>query len=90
MEAPLTAAEEGHVPNPYTSFDAVNGPIVLAGAAEWTADMYISHALEVANLPGAPIARFLRHELVDFPGPQIAITQDHGPQRLRQASQRQS
>ena len=83
VEAPLTAAEEGQLPNPYTSFDAVNGPIVLAGTAEWTTDMYITHAMAAANLPGTPIARFLRHELVDFPGPQIAITQDHGPLRLK-------
>ena len=83
MEAPLTATAEGTVPSPYTSFDAVNGPVVLAGAPDWNADMYITHALAVANLPGTPIARFLQYELVDFPGPQIAITQDHGPQQMR-------
>ena len=83
VEEPGTLAEEGHVPNPYTSFDEVNGPIVLAGEAEWTTDQYVAHALTIANLPGNPLVRFMRFELVDFPGPQLALTQDHGAAHLR-------
>ena len=83
VEQPLVETEEGRTPSPFTSFDAANGPITLAGEAEWQSDAYIAHALQVANLPGNPLARFLRHEIIDHPGPQVALTQDYGPTRKR-------
>ena len=83
VEQPLVDTEEGRTPSPFTSFDAVNGPMTLAGEAEWQSDAYIAHALEVANLPGSPLARFLRHEIIDHPSPQVVLTQDHGPTRMR-------
>ena len=39
--------------------------------------------METARLQGTPLARFLRFELIDFPGPQVALTQDHGAIRRR-------
>ena len=83
VEEPQTLGADGSFPNPYTSFDAVNGPITLAAEPEWSRDEYIVHALDVARLPGTPTARFLTHEVIDHPGPQIVLTQDHGPARLR-------
>ena len=55
VEQPAVVAEEGRTPNPDTSFDAVNGPMTLAGEAEWQPDDYIAHAYEAAKLPGNPI-----------------------------------
>ena len=83
VEEPQTLGADGSFPNPYTSFDAVNGPITLAAEPEWSRDEYVVHALDVARLPGTPTARFLTHEVIDHPGPQIALTQDHGPARFR-------
>ena len=77
----LSPAEE--VLNPYSSFDAVNGARSLAAEADWPTDRYITYAIDTARLPGNPLARFLRFELVDHPGPQVALTQDHGIARLR-------
>ena len=69
--------------NPFSSFDEVNGARVLNGEPDWSSDRYIAEALHTARLPGTPLARFVRHELIDFPGPQIALTQDHGRSRYR-------
>ena len=80
---PQALALEEEVPNPYTSFDAVNGPKILAAEADWPSDHYITFAMEAAHLPGTPLTRFLRFELVDYPGPQVALTQDHGAARFR-------
>ena len=75
---PVIAAFLKDPPNPYSSFDAVNGPSILIAEASWPTDRYITNALDNAQLPGRPNARFMRFELIDFPGPQIAITGDHG------------
>ena len=83
VEDPVRVAPEAEVPNPYSSSDAVNGPRTLAAASDWQSDRYITFALVTARLPGNPFARFMRHELVDFPGPQVAIVQDHGADRFR-------
>ena len=80
---PQAAALEGETPNPYSSFDAINGPRTLAAEPDWPPDRYITFAMETARLPGTPLARFLKFELIDFPGPQIALTQDHGAIRRR-------
>ena len=83
VEQPCSQALSASFPSPFTSFDAVNGPRVLAGEPEWTSDRYIIHALDTARLPGNPLPRFLRFELIDFPGPQVVITLDHGVGNFR-------
>ena len=80
---PLVLAPAEEVLNPYSSFDAVNGARTLAAEADWPTDRYITYAIDTARLPGNPLARFLRFELVDHPEPQVALTQDHGIARLR-------
>ena len=77
-EAPATSASSSQPPSPFSSFDAVNGARILAGEPSWPSDQYIIFARDTARLPGNPLARFLKFELVDHPGPQVAITQDHG------------
>ena len=73
----------GPTPNPYTAFDSQDGPRVLNAEPEWPPDRYITFALQTTRLPGSPWARFLRHELVDHPGPQVALSPDLGRVRLR-------
>ena len=83
VEEPQIDVAFGTIPNPFSSFDAVNGPRVLNAEPEWPSHRYIAEALATAQLPGTPSARFIVHELIDHPGPQIALTQDHGQGRFR-------
>ena len=69
----------GEPSNPFTSFDEIGGTRVLTGAAEWSKMMYMQHALQTANLPGVPTPRILLSELAGYPSPQVALTQDRGP-----------
>ena len=55
----------------------------MAAEADWPTDRYITYAIDTARLVGNRLARFLRFELVDHPGLQVALTQDHGVARLR-------
>ena len=63
---------------PFTSFDERNGVRVLTGGADWGVQQFISLALNTAQLPGHPVARIVGYEVVSFPGPQVALTQDRG------------
>ena len=83
VEEPCSASPQASFPNPFTSFDAVNGPRILAGEPEWLPDRYIIFALDTARLPGNPLPRFLQFELIDHPGPQVVITLDHGAGSFR-------
>ena len=83
VEEPCRDAMSASFPSPFTSFDAVNGPRVLAGEPEWLPDQYIIFALDTARLPGNPLPRFLKFELIDYPGPQVVITLDHGAGSFR-------
>ena len=80
VEHPLL---QGEPPNPFTSFDEVQGTRVLVGSADWPRYRYIDRALETSDLPGAPDGRVMLSELASFPSPQIAITQDRGPDLRR-------
>ena len=80
---PEVEAAFGPTPNPYTAFDSQDGPRVLNAEPEWPPDRYITFALQTTRLPGSPWARFLRHELVDHPDPQVALSPDLGRVRLR-------
>ena len=74
---------QGEPPNPFTSFDEVQGTRVLVGSADWPRYRYTDRALETSDLPGAPDGRVMLSELASFPSPQIAITQDRGPDLRR-------
>ena len=63
---------------PFTSFDERNGARVLAGDVTWHVQQFISMAITTAHLLGQPVARVLGYEVVSFPSPQIALTQDRG------------
>ena len=70
-------------PVPFTSFDEVNGPRRLRGDAIWTLDVFIREALHTAGLPGTPIARVLKYEVVSLASPQVALTLDRGKEFRR-------
>ena len=77
VDNPLVEAE---LSNPFTSFDELQGTRVLMGSVDWPNYLYINHALETSDLPGTPEGRVMVSELASFPSPQIAITQDRGPE----------
>ena len=68
---------------PFTSFDERNGPRVLAGGEDWGVQQFASFAITTAGLPGQPLARPLGYEVVSYPSPQIALTQDRGRDHRR-------
>ena len=74
---------QGKNPSPFTSFDEMLGTRVLAGEADWPGFLYMQHAVETASLPGDPTPRMLVSELVGYPSPQVALTQDRGPDLRR-------
>ena len=80
LEHPLL---EGEHPNRFTSFDELHGTRVLVGSADWPAFRYVAMAVETSLLPGVPTGRIMLSELASFPSPQVAITQDRGPDLRR-------
>ena len=68
---------------PFTSFDERNGPRVLAGGEDWGVQQFASFAITTAGLPGQPLGRPLGYEIVSYPSPQIALTQDRGRDHRR-------
>ena len=80
LEHPLL---EGEPPNRFTSFDELQGTRVLVGSADWPAFRYVAMAVETSLLPGVPTGRIMLSELASFPSPQVAITQDRGPDLRR-------
>ena len=80
LEHPLL---QGSLPCPFASFDEIQGNRVLNGEADWPNWRYIQAALDTSDLPGVPTGRILISEIVGFPSPQVAITQDRGPDPRR-------
>ena len=50
----------------------------FAGEPGWSRQDFIREAMDNADLPSTPLARFLKFEIVSLPSPQIILTQDHG------------
>ena len=73
----------GDPSKPFSSFDEILGTRVLAGEAAWPGFRYMQHAVETAALPGTPTPRILVSELAGYPTPQVALTQDRGPDLRR-------
>ena len=71
-------ANHSGLPHPFTVFDEVHGTRVFAGEAGWTRQDFVRAALDNADLPGMPLVRFLRFEIVSLPTPQLVLTLDHG------------
>ena len=72
------AANHSGLPHPFTVFDEVHGARVFAGEAGWTRQDFVRAAFDNADLPGMPLVRFLRFEIVSLPTPQLVLTLDHG------------
>ena len=66
------------LPHPFALFDEVHEVRTLAGEPNWGKHDFISAAMANADLPGKPIARFLKFEVVSLPSPQVMLTMDHG------------
>ena len=74
----VTAAVSDDLPLPFAVFDEEHEFSTLEGKPSWKRHDFIRAALDFARLPGAPLARFLKYEIVSLPSPQVVLTLDHG------------
>ena len=74
----VTAAVSDDLPLPFALFDEVHEFCTLEGKPSWKRHDFIRAALDFARLPGTPLARFLKYEIVSLPSPQVVLTLDHG------------
>ena len=72
------AVASDDLPLPFAAFDEVHEFCTLEGKPRWKRHDFIRAALDFARLPGTPLARFLKYEIVSLPSPQVVLTLDHG------------
>ena len=72
------AAQDGEISHPFTVFDEVHEFGTFESQSHWKKHDYIRAAIDFARLPGTPLARFLKFEVVSLPSPQVILTMDHG------------
>ena len=72
--ASCSSDPSGFCSSPFSSFDSVSGHRVLQGQSDWPDWRFVIHAIKESVFPGNPLGRFMHHNVVGFPTPQVMIT----------------